>query len=90
MKSQGWMSKQSLSTTEPGKLSKKKIYNNSNMNKKNLQKFTKEELINMLLEKQSPKPKIKKSTQMRETIREMLKSEIPNVIKSNILDKKYH
>ena len=85
-----WMSRKSLSTAKPGKLSKNKISTYSNMNKKNLEKYTKEELIEMLLQTQKPKQKTKKSNRMENIIREMLKSEIPNVIKSNILDKKYH
>ena len=57
MKSHGWMTGKSLSTARDGKSSKNKISTYSNMNKKNLEKYTKEELIEMLLEKQKPKRK---------------------------------
>ena len=84
-----WMSRKSLSTAGDGKTGKNKISTYSNMNKADLTKLSKEELIEMLLEKQKPKQKTKKPNKLENIIREMRKSEIPSVIKSNILDKKY-
>ena len=89
MKIHTWMSRKSLSTVGDGKTGKNKIYTYSNMNKKNLEKYTKEELIEMLLEKQKPKQKLIKQNRMKNIIREMLLSDLPNIIKSKILDKKY-
>ena len=63
MKSHAWMSRNSLSTTgdgKAGKNKKNKIYSN-NMNKKNLGKYTTEELIEMLLATQKPTQKPKQN-----------------------------
>ena len=65
------MSRQSLSTAGDGKASKNKISTYNNMNKKDLQKYSKQDLIEMLLQTQKPKQKTKKPNRMENIIREM-------------------